>query len=133
MTDKVTSITLTDGGSDYWAAPTVQITGGGNDDATAVAKQVAEEENRELTRRAPHEVSPARRAVQSLRTRVLATPGEMMGTANFAAMASKSLSPVTSASAWPARASARNGKSKGSRQAGRSRHSVTMTVLHQGR
>ncbi len=39
MTDKVTSITLTDGGSGYRAAPTVQITGGGgNDDATAVAK-----------------------------------------------------------------------------------------------
>ncbi len=39
LTDKVTSITLTDGGSGYRAAPTVQITGGGgNDDATAVAK-----------------------------------------------------------------------------------------------
>ena len=39
LTDKVTSITLTDGGSGYSAAPTVQITGGGgNDDATAVAK-----------------------------------------------------------------------------------------------
>ena len=39
LTDKVTSITLTDGGSGYSAAPTVQITGGGgNDDATAVAR-----------------------------------------------------------------------------------------------
>ena len=39
MTDKVTSITLTDRGSGYSAAPTVQITGGGgNDDATAVAR-----------------------------------------------------------------------------------------------
>ena len=39
LTDKVTSITLTDGGSGYSVAPTVIITdGGGNDDATAVAR-----------------------------------------------------------------------------------------------
>ena len=39
LTDKVTSITVTDGGSGYREAPTVEISGGGgNDDATAVAK-----------------------------------------------------------------------------------------------
>ena len=39
LTDKVTSITVTDRGSGYREAPTVEISGGGgNDDATAVAK-----------------------------------------------------------------------------------------------
>ena len=38
LTDKVTSITLTDGGSGYRRDPTVDISGGGGNGATAVAK-----------------------------------------------------------------------------------------------
>ena len=59
--------------------------------------------------------------------------GARIGTEHSPAMASRSSSPVTTAAAWPARASCRNGRSAGSRHAGTSGGSDTMTVSHHGR